>query len=81
MGDGSQGSPRIIKQGVEGIYTNCRKPVVQKEGINYYGTSSLALIAESIFASFIYKNKRVLDFIPRKFPFFPAFSESVSQSR
>jgi len=23
--------------GHEGIYTNCRKPVVQKEGINYCG--------------------------------------------
>jgi hypothetical protein len=24
-----------IDRAFEGIYTNCRKPVVQKEGINY----------------------------------------------
>jgi len=28
-----------ISQGIEGIYTNCRKPVVQKEGINYLALS------------------------------------------
>jgi len=63
MGDGSQRLPRIF-QGVEGIYTNCRKPVVQKEGINYCSAFSVALIAESIFGSFTYRNKGLLDFIP-----------------
>ncbi len=42
--------PRLayyFDRAIEGIYTNCRKPVVQKEGINYYGALSFALITES----------------------------------
>ena len=60
-----------INRAIEGIYTNCRKPVVQKEGINYYAAFNLALVAESTLSSFTYRNKRVLDFIPRNFAFFP----------
>jgi hypothetical protein len=39
--------PALINRAIEGIYTNCRKPVVQKEGINYLSNSSLALMAEN----------------------------------
>jgi len=38
----------VINRATEGIYTNCRKPVVQKEGINYYAIFSLALVAETV---------------------------------
>jgi len=31
----------ILDRAIEGIYINCRKPVVQKEGINYYGAFAL----------------------------------------
>ena len=38
----------VFNRAIEGIYTNCRKPVVQKEGINYCGAFSLALKTENI---------------------------------
>jgi len=43
-----------FNRAIEGIYTNCRKPVVQKEGINYCGTSNFALIVESILFFFLH---------------------------
>ena len=60
----------VFYRAIEGIYTNCRKPVVQKEGINYCGTSNFALKAENILRSFIHKNKSPFDFIPTKIHFF-----------